>query len=218
MKDRYEERREKMVHRLVEQGILRTPRVVEAMLMVPRHAFLPKGYRNSAYYDTPLSIGAGQTISAPHMVGMMLEHLDLQEGHVVLEIGAGSGYHAALVGYIVGPSGRVYSVERIDALARKAQKNVEAVGLADRVEIVVGDGSQGVPEHAPYDRIFVTCAAPDIPPPLKEELKDGGKLLIPMGSRYYQDLILVEKTEGGLKRRDLGGCVFVPLIGKYGFP
>jgi protein-L-isoaspartate(D-aspartate) O-methyltransferase len=148
---------------------------------------------------------------------MMLEHLDLQEGHSVLEIGAGSGYHAALAGYIVGPDGHVYSVERIESLARRARRNVEAVGLTHIVDVVVGDGSQGLPEHAPYDRIFVTCAAPDIPPPLKEELRDGGKMLIPLGSRYYQDLILVEKHGEEMRKRDLGGCVFVPLIGKYGF-
>jgi protein-L-isoaspartate(D-aspartate) O-methyltransferase len=217
MKDPYEERRERMVQRLVNEGIIRSPRVIEAMRRVPRHVFVPRGYRDSAYYDTPLGIGSGQTISAPHMVGMMLEYLDLQEGHKVLEIGAGSGYHAALAGYMVGKSGHVYSVERIESLARRARSNIEAVGLSDMVEVIVGDGSRGVPEHAPYDRIFVTCAAPDIPPPLLEELRDGGKMLIPVGSRYYQDLVLLEKDGEKLRKRDLGGCVFVPLIGKYGF-
>ncbi len=218
MKDPHEARREAMVQRLAEEGIIRTTKVLEALKQVPRHLFVPQVLRGSAYYDTPLSIGSGQTISAPHMVGMMLEYLDLQDGHIVLEIGAGSGYHAALAGFIVGPSGHVYSVERIDSLARKARRNVEAASLGGQVDIVVGDGSQGLPEHAPYDRIFVTCAAPEIPPPLVDELKDSGKLLIPLGSRFYQDLVLVEKRGGDIKRRDLGGCVFVPLIGKYGFP
>ncbi len=217
MRDVYEGRREAMVRRLEMQGIIRSPHVIEAMRKVPRHLFVPKTVRESAYYDTPLGIGSGQTISAPHMVGMMLEYLDLREGHVILEVGGGSGYHAALTGSIVGPKGRVYSVERIPSLAKRAKKNVEAAGLSGCVEVLVGDGSAGLPEHAPYDRIFITCAAPEIPPPLLEDLGDGGKLLIPLGSRYYQDLLLVEREGERLKRSNLGGCVFVPLVGKYGF-
>ncbi len=217
MKDAYEGRREAMVMRLEQQGIIKTPKVIEAMRAIPRHLFVPRAIRESAYYDTPLGIGSGQTISAPHMVGMMLEYLDLQEGQKVLEVGGGSGYHAALAGHIVGPTGHVYSVERIPSLARRARKNVEVASLSDLVEVLVGDGSEGFSESAPYDRIFITCAAPDIPPPLVEELKEDGKLLIPLGSRYYQDLILVEKRADQLRRRNLGGCVFVPLIGKYGF-
>lgn len=206
-----------MVARLEREGILRSPRVIEAMTSVPRHLFVPRHLERSAYYDTPLSIGSGQTISAPHMVGMMLEYLELAEGQLVLEIGSGSGYHAALAGYIVGPEGYVYSIERIESLAARARKNLEKAGLADRVSVLVGDGSQGLAEHAPFDRIFITCAAPEVPPPLLEELAEGGRLLIPLGSRYYQDLILLEKRERDMLRKDLGGCVFVPLIGKYGF-
>ncbi|MEE9600296.1 MAG: protein-L-isoaspartate(D-aspartate) O-methyltransferase [Thermoplasmata archaeon] len=217
MRDPYSGRREDMVDRLKERGVLRTPKVIEAMQKVPRHLFVPRGMRESAYYDTPLGIGSGQTISAPHMVGMMLEYLEFHEGQKVLEVGGGSGYHAALAGHIVGPSGHVYSVERIPSLARRAIRNLEAGGLSDRVDVLLGDGSEGVPDHAPYDRIFITCAAPEIPPPLMEELDDGGKLLIPLGSRYYQDLILLEKQGDQIRRRSLGGCVFVPLIGKYGF-
>lgn len=218
MTDPFEARRERMVDRLVRDGMLRTPRAIEAMRSVPRHLFVPGRFQESAYFDTPLSIGAGQTISAPHMVAMMLESLDLQAGQRVLEIGGGSGYHAALAGVMVAPEGHVYSVERIESLAREARQRMEALGVADGVTVLARDGSQGVPEHAPYDRIFVTCGAPDIPPPLAEELQEGGKLLIPVGSRAYQDLVLAEKVGGQLRRRNLGGCVFVPLVGKHGFP
>lgn len=217
MTDPYEGRREAMVQRLEGQGIVHSPRVVEAMRRVPRHLFVPRSLRESAYYDTPLSIGAGQTISAPHMVGMMLEALDLREGQRVLEVGGGSGYHAALVGEVVAPTGRVYALERIASLARRARKNLEATGLGEHVEVVVGDGSLGLEAHAPYDRVFVTCGAPGIPPPLAAQTAEGGKLLIPVGSRYYQDLILAEKRGGKVRQKSLGGCVFVPLRGEHGF-
>ncbi len=217
MKDSYQSRRQVMVARLTREGVIWSPRVIEAMMAVPRHLFVPHHLKQSAYYDTPLSIGSGQTISAPHMVGMMLEYIDLAEGHTILEIGGGSGYHAALAGYITGPEGHVYSIERVESLARRARKNLEEAGLTDRVDILVGDGSQGLAEHEPFDRIFITCAAPEIPPPLTEQLRDGGKLLIPYGSRFYQDLVLVEKRGEDLLQKNLGGCVFVPLIGKYGF-
>lgn len=217
MTDEETVRRETLVRRLERQGVLRTPRIIAAMREVPRHVFLPDRLRSSAYYDTPLGIGSGQTISAPHMVAMMLEALDLQPGQKVLEVGGGSGYHAALTAHVVGPEGRVYAVERIPRLVAEARRHVAAAGFADRVEVVQGDGSQGLPPNAPYDRIFVTCAAPDIPPPLVEELTPEGRLLIPVGSRHYQDLLLVTVEEGQPRRTHLGGCVFVPLVGKYGF-
>ncbi|MEE9163290.1 MAG: protein-L-isoaspartate(D-aspartate) O-methyltransferase [Thermoplasmata archaeon] len=217
MTDRYGDRRERMVERLLRDGVLRTPRIIEAMEAVPRHLFVSRQLRESAYYDTPLTIGSGQTISAPHMVGMMLEYLDLQEGQSVLEIGGGSGYHAALVAEIVGPRGRVVAVERIASLAKKAQNRLEKLGLADRVKVTVRDGSEGFPGHAPFDRIFVTCGAPEIPPPLIRDLREGGKLLIPVGTHHFQDLILGEKMEGELNTKSLGGVVFVPLVGAFGF-
>ena len=217
MTDRYGDRRARMVERLIRDGVLRTPRIIEAVGAVPRHLFVPRLLRESAYYDTPLTLGSGQTISAPHMVGMMLEYLDLQEGQSVLEIGGGSGYHAALVAQIVGPGGHVYAVERIASLAKKAQNRLERLGLGDRIEVLVRDGSEGFPERAPFDRIFVTCGAPEIPPPLIRDLREGGKLLIPVGTTHFQDLILGEKMEGELKTKNLGGVVFVPLVGTYGF-
>ncbi len=217
MADRHEARRERMVDRLVRDGVLRTPRVIEAMRAMPRHLFVPRALRESAYYDTPLTIGSGQTISAPHMVGMMLEYLELREGHSVLEIGGGSGYHAALVARVVGPQGRVFALERIASLAKKARGRLQKLDLEHRVEVLVRDGSQGYPEEAPFDRIFVTSGAPEIPPPLIRDLREGGKLLVPVGTRSFQDLILGKKVEGELETESLGGVVFVPFVGKHGF-
>ncbi len=217
MADRHEARRERMVDRLVRDGVLRTSRVIEAMRAMPRHLFVPRPLRESAYYDTPLTIGSGQTISAPHMVGMMLEYLELREGHSVLEIGGGSGYHAALVARVVGPQGRVFALERIASLAKKARSRLQRLDLEQRVEVLVRDGSQGYPERAPFDRIFVTSGAPEIPPPLIRDLREGGKLLVPVGTRSFQDLILGKKVEGELETESLGGVVFVPLVGKHGF-
>lgn len=213
----FEEDREQLVKKLQRRGHIRSKEVVEAMRVIPRHVFVPRAARASSYHDTPLPIGQGQTISAPHMVGIMLERLDLKEGQNVLEVGGGSGYHAALVAHVLGEKGRVISVERIESLARRAREAIKECGLEDRVVMVVGDGSLGWEKRAPYDRIFITCASPEIPPPLVDQLDEGGKLLIPLGSRYIQTLVLIEKKGKKLKRKSYGGCVFVPLVGEYGF-
>ncbi len=210
---RFEEARRRMVDLLRNQGVA-DERVLEAMMRVKRHLFVPQHLRDHAYDDYPLYIGEGQTISAPHMVAMMCHYLDLRRGHKVLEIGAGSGYHAAVIAEIVGKEGHVYSVERIRSLVDLARKNLRMAGY-DNVTVVFGNGSLGLPEHAPYDRICVTCAAPDVPPPLIEQLKKGGKIVIPIGG-ISQDLYLIEKKNGV---RKVWKCAvsFVPLIGKYGF-
>jgi protein-L-isoaspartate(D-aspartate) O-methyltransferase len=213
----YENEREQMVKNLQRSGYVKGKAVAEAMIAVPRHVFVPRRVKPSAYSDTPLPIGNGQTISAPHMVAMMLEKLDLKEGQKVLEIGGGSGYHAALVAYIIGEEGLVISIERIEALAERAREVLIECGLEQRVVMVVGDGSLGWEKMAPYDRIFITCASPQIPPPLLDQLKNGGKLLIPLGSLHLQTLVLVEKKGAKIKKKSYGGCMFVPLIGKYGF-
>ncbi len=187
------------------------------MLSVPREEFVRPDMRSEAYADTPLPIGDGQTISAPHMVAIMAEALDLESGHIVLEIGTGSGYHAAICAELVGPEGRIYTIERIPSLAAFAEANLKRTGFSGRVIVIVGDGSKGYPDKAPYDRIFVAAGAPDIPTPLKGQLKDGGKLLVPVGGRYYQDLIRMVRRGDKFQREDLGGCVFVPLVGEYGF-
>lgn len=209
----YEEERIEMVERLIAFGYLRSEKVVEVMEKVPRHLFVPKDLESLAYEDRPLPVGEEQTISAPHMVALMCDALELREDHKVLEIGAGTGYHACVVAHIVKS---VFAVERIAELAEKAKENMEKAGCG-RVNIIVGDGTKGYWKEAPYDRIFVTAGAPDIPPPLVEQLKVGGKLLIPVGSRYIQDLILVDKTENKIEKKNLGSCAFVPLIGEHGW-
>ncbi len=189
-------------------------RVIEAMSGVDRELFLPDRLKSEAYYDAPLPIGSGQTISAPHMVAIMCEILDLQEGMKVLEVGGGSGYHAAVMAHLVGSKGHIYSVERISKLASNARYNLSRAGISN-VTIVEGDGSLGLPEHAPYDRISVAATAPSIPEPLKEQLKPGGKLVIPVGIGY-QELVLVTRKNGFVVEEKMG-VAFVPLIGKHGF-
>ncbi|MDI6655678.1 MAG: protein-L-isoaspartate O-methyltransferase [Candidatus Hydrothermarchaeota archaeon] len=211
----YEEERIEMVERLAAFGYLRSEKVAEAMRKVPRHLFVPEDLEANAYEDRPLPVGEEQTISAPHMVAMMCDALELREDHKVLEVGAGTGYHACIVAHIV-KKGSVFAVERIARLAEKAKENMEKAGC-EQVQIIIGDGTRGHEKEAPYDRIFVTAGAPDIPKPLVEQLKVGGKLLIPIGSRYMQELILIEKTENKIEKRNLGSCVFVPLIGEYGW-
>ncbi len=213
----FELKRKKLVESLVRRSHISKPEVIRAMMKVPRHIFVPKEIENHAYHDCPQQIGCGQTISAPHMVGIMVEKLDLSPGQKVLEVGGGSGYHAAVVAEIVGKEGHVYSIEFVEALANRGRDNIKKCGLGDIVTIIHGDGAEGLKEHAPYDRIFVTCASPDVPPPLLEQLKDRGKLLIPAGGRHLQTLIYCERKGKKIIRKDYGGCVFVPLRGKYGF-
>ncbi len=149
----------------------------------------------------------------------MNEALELVNGLTVLEVGAGSGYHAATIAEIVGPQGHVYTLEMVEDLVRFARSNLDRTGYGGRVTLVLGDGSIGYPDRAPYDRIVVTAAAPDVPPALVEELKSGGILLVPIGGRFFpQELVIVrKKTDGKIERRELGGVAFVPLKGKQGF-
>ncbi|HDD36096.1 MAG TPA: protein-L-isoaspartate O-methyltransferase [Archaeoglobus veneficus] len=208
-------KREKLIERLRYELNL-SDKVVEAMKKVPRHLFVPPAYRSEAYVDAPLPIGKGQTISAPHMVAIMCELLDLKKGDKVLEVGAGCGYHAAVVAEIVGKDGKVIAIERIPELAEMAKRNLETLGY-DNVLVVVGDGSKGYEKEAPYDKIYVTASAPKIPEPLIEQLKPGGKLVIPVGN-FTQHLYVVEKDENGnIKKKNWGAVRFVPLIGEYGF-
>jgi protein-L-isoaspartate(D-aspartate) O-methyltransferase len=213
----FELERKKLIDSLIRRRYISKPEVISAMMKVPRHIFVPKSIRTYAYLDTPQQIGERQTISAPHMVGIMAEKLDLKPGHKVLEIGGGSGYHAAVVAEIVGPSGHVYSIEFIESLAKRAKENIKKAGLENIVTIVNRDGSLGLPEHAPYDRIYVTAGSPEVPPPLIEQLQDKGKLLIPAGGRHFQTLVYCEKKGKKVIKKDCGGCVFVPLRGKHGF-
>ncbi len=200
--------RERLIDGLIQRGYLSTTRVIKAMRAVPREIFVPEWEKEHAYLDTPLEIGKGQTISAPHMVAIMCEALDLDEGQKILEIGSGSGYHVAVVAKIIG-RGKIYSIERFHSLVKRAERNLNKTGIKN-VMIIEGDGSCGLPKYSPYDRIYVTCAAPSIPQPLIDQLKKGGKLLIPVGE-VFSRLILLEKNEK-IRKKDLGGCAFVPLI------
>jgi len=223
---KFEAEREQVVNGLIASGILKTPSVIRSMKIVPREEFIPEEMRRCAYVDSPLPISHGQTISAPHMCAIMNETLRFEVGHKVLEVGAGSGYHAALVAEIVAPSsidsklwGHVYTVEIVPKLAVSAQKNLEKTGYLNRVSVINADGSQGYQEKAPYDRIFVTAAAPDVPKPLIEQLKPRGILAIPVGGQYfYQELLLVEKSATGKTvTKSICGVAFVLLRGQYGW-
>ncbi len=217
----FHEQRSRVVELLVDAGYLRNPRVIKALLTVPRELFIPEEMKKYAYHDTPLPIGWGQTISAIHMVAIMTEELDPEPGNKVLEVGTGSGYQAAVLAEIVAKQdtggGHVYSIERISELASFARKNLEKAGYSEHVTVLVGDGTLGYKEAAPYDRVIVTAAAPDIPPPLLEQLGDPGVLVAPVGDQYFQRLLIVEKRNGRNIKRWGIECVFVPLIGKYGW-
>ncbi|MFW9928508.1 MAG: protein-L-isoaspartate(D-aspartate) O-methyltransferase [Candidatus Thorarchaeota archaeon] len=221
----YDEKREDLVQHLINRRILTKKEVIDAMLKVPRHKFLPKEATSSAYIDSPISIGLGQTISAPHMNAMMCELLDLREGDKILEVGTGSGYHAALCAEIIAPPyskspGHVYSIERHKKLADKARKNLEETGYDKYVTVIHGDGTLGYSEQAPYDKILVTAASPKkIPHPLKDQLKDGGIICIPAGSREFgQNLYIIHKQGKNYKVDKITGVRFVSLIGEHGWP
>lgn len=214
--------RRRLVESLKLYGYIRTPEVERAFLTVPREEFVPQELRKKAYVDAPLPIGQGQTISAPHMVAIMTELLAPKVGDKVLEVGTGSGYQAAILAEIVNPDGRsggiVYTIERIPQLADFARRNLERTGYADRVNVIVGDGTLGYESAAPYDKIIVTAAAPKIPSRLLHQLAEPGRMVIPVGSRLEQVLLLVDKEVGGkIKITESIPCVFVPLIGEDGW-
>jgi protein-L-isoaspartate(D-aspartate) O-methyltransferase len=209
-----EAERARMVREQLEARDVHDPRVLDAMRRVPRHLFVPEKLRAHAYEDRPQPIGEAQTISQPLMVGLMTELLEVTPSDRVLEIGTGSGYQAAVLAELAA---EVVSIERHECLAARARELLEWLGYRT-VRIEVGDGTEGWPELAPYDRIVVTAGAPSMPPPLIEQLKPGGKIVAPIGGRVVQTLTLGWKDEAGAFRTaGYGECVFVPLIGKYGW-
>jgi len=217
LKKGYKEKRDDLVDSLIRRGYIQSKFVEKAMRKVPRHEFVPERVKKRAYIDSPQPIGEGQTISAPHMVAMMVENLDIEEGQKVLEVGGGMGYHAAVIAEIVGEEGEVYSIEYVASLAKTAQRKVESVGYHN-VKIIQGDGSSGYGKGAPYDRISVACGAPSIPSPLIDQLILDGKILIPIGSEFFQELIkATKKKKNKIEKENLGGVRFVPLKGEYGF-
>jgi len=197
---------------LIPRGI-EDPRVIDAFLKVERHRFIPEELRGSAYADYPVPIGEGQTISQPYIVALMTECLDLSGDEEVLEIGTGSGYQAAILAEL---SSQVYSIERFPSLGERAESLLQNLGYIN-IKIKVGDGTLGWPEEAPFSRIIVTAAAAEVPLPLAEQLSEGGKMILPLGETFSQVLTLIEKKKGQLKAESICGCVFVPLIGKFGY-
>jgi len=217
IKKGYKEKRDDLVDGLIRKGYVESNTVEKAMRRVPRHEFVPKRVRSGAYIDAPQPIGEGQTISAPHMVAMMVENLEIEKGQKILEIGGGMGYHAAVIAEIVGEEGKVYSIEYVSNLAKSAQKRVKDAGYHN-IKIIQGDGSSGYEKAAPYHRISVACGAPNIPSPLIDQLILDGKILIPIGNKFFQELIkATKKGENKIKKENLGGVRFVPLKGKNGF-
>ena len=202
------ERRDAMVERLARQEDL-DQATQDAMRAVSRHKFVPPDRREAAYRDTPLPIGEGQTISAPHMVAIMTDLLDLAPGMDVLEIGTGCGYHAAVTAEAVGAE-HVYTVEYHEALAAAAEERLDALGYG-AVHVRTGDGREGWPAHAPYDRAYLTCAAPEIPPAVVEQVETGGVLLAPIGTGHQRLVRATVEADGTLSRESHGGVRFVPL-------
>ncbi len=211
--DLYRHARERMVRNQIAARGIKDARVLEAMLKVPRHLFVEEALKDQAYGDYPLPIGEGQTISQPYIVALMTEALELKGNEKVLEIGTGSGYQTAILAELAR---WVYSIERYPELARRARRLLDALGYKN-VSIRVGDGTLGWPEKAPFEAIIVTAAGPKIPEPLWEQLAEGGRLVMPIGDEWSQNLIKVVKKGGKLYKEDLGAVRFVKLVGKYGF-
>jgi protein-L-isoaspartate(D-aspartate) O-methyltransferase len=213
MVDPERQRQEMVETQLFPRGIT-DQRVLDAFRRVPRHLFVPEDVRQSAYDDSALPIGAGQTISQPFMVAIMTELLRLKATEQVLEVGTGSGYQTAILAELCR---RVYTIERVAPLSDQARKITGELGYQS-IEFVHGDGSEGYAPGAPYDGIMVTAGCPNIPAPLTDQLADGGRLVLPVGEKHFQTLLLITKEKGELKIEPSIGCVFVPLIGKYGWP
>ncbi len=210
--DKYEKVRQRMVRDQVVARGIKNQKVIQAMLNVPRHLFVPTNYERMAYEDRPLPIGAGQTISQPYIVALMTETLELNKNMKVLEIGTGSGYQSAILAEIVN---EVYTIEIIESLGKKAKKLLSGLGY-DNVHVKIGDGYKGWPAKAPFDAIIVTCAPTDIPQPLKKQLKEGGRMIIPVGGSIVQELALLEKKAGTLKKKVVAPVRFVPMVRKDG--
>ena len=214
--DRYSKQRKKMVDAQIRSRGVRDERVLRAMEKIPRHLFIDEGLIDQAYNDNPLPIGEKQTISQPYIVALMTEALELTGRDKVLELGTGSGYQAAILAELAD---RVFTIERIASLAQKARKLLESLNYYN-VVIRVGDGTYGWREESPFDAIVVAAGSPSIPRTLVEQLAVGGRLVIPVGSRYSQSLIKLTRLSENpddVKREDLGGCRFVNLIGEHGW-
>ena len=197
---------------IIPRGI-RDERVIEAMLTVPRERFVEEGLKEQAYGDYPLPIGEGQTISQPYIVALMTESLALEGHERVLEIGTGSGYQTSILALLAE---KVYSIERITAIASRARKLFDEAHCSN-VVIRIGDGTDGWPEEAPFEAIIVTAASPEVPDTLLKQLSEGGRMVIPVGSEFEQTLLKVTRRGGRFIKESMGGCRFVKLIGRHGW-
>lgn len=206
-------REEMALDQLKSRGII-DPRALDAFRRVPRHLFVPERLRDEAYEDHPVHIGEGQTISQPYMVALMTEHLELSGNEKVLEVGTGSGYQAAILAELCA---QVVTIERYESLSLRAKAVLDGLGYKNII-YRVGDGTCGVPELAPFDRIIVTASAPDVPQPLVEQLAEGGILVVPVGGGFSQQLVIARKHGTATSVSYGCRCVFVPLLGKHGFP
>ena len=209
----YQKERLIMVDEQLRRRGISDRRVLEAMAKIPRHLFVPEDYQSSAYEDRPLPIGEGQTISQPYMVAIMTQSLELKGQEKVLEVGTGSGYQAAILAELARS---VYTVERIPSLTQSARKVLDDLGY-ENILFRTGDGSKGWPEEAPFGGIIVTAGAPDIPQTFKDQLTEGGILVIPTGPRYTQTLFKLTREGDQFVEEDVTGCVFVPLVGDHGW-
>jgi len=210
--DKYKKVRQRMVRDQVVARGIKDQKVIQAMLNVPRHLFVPPNYQRMAYEDRPLPIGAGQTISQPYIVALMTETLELNKNMKVLEIGTGSGYQSAILAEIVN---EVYTIEIIESLGKKADELLSRLGYHN-IHLKIGDGYKGWPGKAPFDAIIVTCAPSDIPQPLKKQLKEGGRMIIPVGGSIVQELALLEKKNNKMKKKIVAPVRFVPMVRQDG--
>jgi protein-L-isoaspartate(D-aspartate) O-methyltransferase len=211
--DPYAVQRRRMVAEQIRARGIRDARILAAMEEVPRHRFLPHHLASRAYDDGPLPIGEGQTISQPFIVAEMTHALRLKGDEKVLEIGTGSGYQTAILCRLAR---MVVTIERFAEFSAAAEALLRELGVENAV-YRIGDGTMGVPDEAPFDRVLVTAAAPDVPPPLFDQMAEGGAMVIPIGGRWEQDLVRVRKEKGRAKKEYIGGCRFVPLVGRCGF-
>jgi protein-L-isoaspartate(D-aspartate) O-methyltransferase len=195
---------------------LKSKNVEDALRKYRREFFVPENCRQLAYRDFPISIGFNQTISQPSTVVAMTEALEIKQGEKVLEIGTGSGWQSAILSYLVGEKGHVYTIEILEELAEFARSNLNKVGIKN-VEVIVKDGSLGLKEKAPFDKIIVTAACPDVPGPLLEQLKVNGMMVLPIGNLYLQEMLVIKKLKDKIEKKSIGDFMFVPLVGKYGF-
>lgn len=209
----YVDLRKKMVEQQLVQRGIKDPRLLEAFRKIERHRFIPEELQINAYADFPLPIGNGQTISQPYIAALMTESLELNGEEKVLEIGTGSGFQAVILSKLAK---EVYTIERLSDLAENAEAIFGELGCKN-IKLKIDDGTLGWPQEAPFDRIIITAASPSLPLPLAEQLKEGGRLILPLENNLGQVLTLVEKKEGKLNHQKICGCIFVPLIGRYGY-